>query len=310
MNQNALQVSVITPAAAAQLALWDRISQIRPRPAVHFFSNPDILIRILPKYGISIRTTERTLLGFLNLFSACKGTRAWVQVLIDWVKPLFVSLSLERRLISPFCWRNMDGRPVGEYIMLFVNYAPRYERTCTVAGRCLHFPQTTPPLVTAVSRVPAVDLTSNHVPGFFVGLIFSWHHPLSDAARAFGDMFVRFQLCGDLSEFHKYGFFSSELNRFAFSHALNIIQSPLLRHIFVRCPYRLRLLRRAIEDSFGVVDLTPPLQGRAAEVEFRFLPQLSGLHVGVNPRDIAVLNVNSPRLGPGVTFDLVGAPLG
>lgn len=299
MEQNALQV--VTRSAAAQLAVWDYISPFRPRPAREFFGDPDVLNLVLPKsVGVSQPTLKQIILGYLGLFSACKGTRVFVSLLVDGLKRLFVGSDV--RVISPFCWTLMEGRSVGEYMMLFRNYMERGPQ------RYVHFRETIPPVLTAVSRIAAVDL-GRPINGFAMGIAVCWRLPLSVTAAAFAAVVERYQHDGDMSEFHKFGFFSSFSNRRCFESMLWIIEGPPLRGMFVHCPHRLTILKQAIDHSFGVVDLTPPLLGIAAGEEFTYLPQLTGLHVGINPRDIADFNAYSRGRGPEVSFDLVGAPL-
>jgi hypothetical protein len=308
MNQNALQVSVITPAAAAQLALWDRISQIRPRPAVDFFSTVDIFNQIIPKPQWGYYTRMDTILGFLNLVSACKKTRACVPLMIGWLQrnlippePMtFIPLS-----VAPFCWATTQGLSVGEHIMLFMNYRQFPE------PRRLHFRfPSEDPALTLVSRVSAGDLTSDctGTPGFFMGLESCWRPPLPAPAEWIGEILLQFQMSGDLSTLCKYGFFSTEVNRFALESVLQIIKKPRLSDSFVRCPRQLNFLEWICKTSYSVVDLTPPLQRRVSDTEF--LPQIHGLHVCINPSDIAIVNAFSRDSSVRVSFDLVGAPLG
>jgi hypothetical protein len=125
----------------------------------------------------------------------------------------------------------------------------------------------------------------------------------------FHGVLLRYQETGDFSELHKRCFFSLNSHRISLVLFLEMIVDPVYEAFFVRCSRRLHILKRALSLSYGVIDLTPPLRGVAGDAEFRFFPQLSGVHIGMNPRDIAVFNAENGGTGPRVSFDLVGAPL-
>ncbi len=291
---------MITPAAAAQLKLWDLISP-RRRPALNFFSIPDVLNYLLPE-GVTANDTDlhRFILGNLSLFSSCKSIRAHVSLLIEAVKKVFVLWYIEP--ISPFCWDLMGGRHVGEFMLLLRNFSEKGPiRQVDFSRDASHFVSTTPP---RILKTP--------IEGIVVSSMLYWDAPLSPVVRAFAEMFTRYQEDGDLSEFHEFGFFSSFVNRESFNRIVSIIQLDGVQEDWVTCKHRLVLLNLLIERSFSVIYLpqTQHVEGEGVDVAVsQYLPRISGVHVGVNPRDIAALNAYSEGRGPGISFRLVDAPL-
>lgn len=294
-----MDLSVITAASAAQLRLWHMLSPPLT-PAVCFFSFPDILDLLMPE-GTLIYDRELHLfiLGYLGLFSSCKSIRAHVALLIAAVKKMFIRWYVKP--LSPFCWDLMEGLHVGEFMLLLRNY---YEQGPI---RRVHFLNLLPGVV---SVNPPQDL-NRPIQGSVVYLMSSWTPPLSPVVRAFAEMLLRYQADGDISEFHEFGFFSSYINRHCFQKMVTIIEVTEYGDGWVRCKHRLEMLRLLIEHSFAVIDLTrtPLLQGAEAEPNVdsdisQYLPRITGVHVGVNPADIAQLNEHSEGRGPKISFRL------
>lgn len=287
---------MISAAAAAQLKLWYQLSPPL-NPAVNFFSNPDMLNLVIPeRISMPDNRLRAFMLGYLGLFSSCKSIRAHVWLLIEAVKKMFIPWYVQP--ISPFYWGLMEGLPVGEFMLLLRNYSERGPI------RHVHFPS---PLPQIVSMTPPQDL-ARPIQGFVVSSMINWNMPLSPVVNAFAEMLVRYQVDGDLSELHVFGFFSSATNRRCFENMVSIIELPELRDLWVHCDHRLTLLKLLIERSYAVIDFTPKSQGEWTVPDERmleYLPRITGVHVGVNPRDIAPLNIYSEGRGPGISFRML-----
>jgi hypothetical protein len=255
-------------------------------------------------YGCNVRLVDmKIILGALNLFSACKDTRIRISLLIDWIKgfikyctvestPVFYRYLDDIRKFS-FCLDKMSGCSVGDYVALARNFLEFFR------------PEQIP-----VAKDPVCDFTSNCIPDFFMGMHFSWRLPLSPPALWIGNMIMRFQNIRDFSALCKYGFFSSMANRRCLGKVIDIIKEDEVlskRFIVDSNIYFLRVLERALDTSFAVVDLTPPFNPNFDRVEGDgILPMLSGLHVSINPRDVTIYNIERPRHNFLITFIMIG----
>jgi hypothetical protein len=214
----------------------------------------------------------------------------------------------------------MDGLPVGEYLMLLSIYLAPY------IHRFIRFDPENPlipssaitQVVSSVPPVYAVSGSDSDESGLGSELLRDLFNIPSDGVderfisllgREFREILIRYQETGDFSELHKRCFFSSESMRFYVHRFLSMMVGTSAEEYYVRCHHRIHILQRAICSSFGVVDLTPPLQGVGADVDVRYFTQISGVYMGMNPRDIAIFNAENGGSGPRVSFDLVGAPL-
>ena len=294
---------MITPAAAAQLALWRSVSASLSSPAVNFFDDPDNLNLLILRNVGWYNLKQDEVLGFLSLFSSCKRLRAHVQCLIAaikmWTVPRHV---VQQDVFSPFCWALTERFSVGDFLVLLRNHCERGPR------RLLQFRDADPPLLNTVSRIPVVDL-SLPIHGIVLTHAANWRVPFSPVVIAVAEMFSRYQEYGDISEFHKFGFFSSVVNTECFSQVLGFIERDDARDIWVTAPHRLTLLRLLILNSYSVLDLSAPLAPMGPNDTFTYLPQISGVHIGANPSDIASCNNYSIGRGPGISFYLANALL-
>ena len=279
------------------------------RSAVEVFSDADLL-KVLVEKNVDTIQCETWVVRYLALFSSCKGARAHVSVLINWIKGLFVVKISADTVVTEFCWRRMDGLPVGEYIILLSNFNGipgqsqiRFNEPASLALN-----------LNSVSRIPPVRIEwfSTFCEDLMNISPRGGTRPqtsISEQSMELHGVLLRYQATGDFTELNKRGFFSRGGDRIRLVLALHMIVDRIYEVFFVRCSRRLHILKRALCLSYGVIDLTPPLRGVAGDAEFRFFPQLSGVHVGMNPHDIAVFNAENGGTGPRVSFDLVGAPL-
>ena len=300
----------LTQLVMGQLSLWRMLTQ--PKPPNGSQANPvtthdphEALERILNHSELSrliLSDTQsvnrvnigRLILNALNFFSTCRRYRGLVRYAIDWLKSLVASQ--DELTLSPFCWDIMEYRPVGDHAMVVWNYfrfSPgmqrqqfniRFKEIIAVMGdrdigSISH--------VTAWSTAHVIDLNRPIGQFSFTDACQWTTQPVPLPVMAFGNIFLRFQQTGLLYEMLKYGFFSSMANRALMSQLVMLIGLDNVRHLFVVHPMRLRGLEEFSISSFGIMDLTRALPGEAVP----FMQQLTGLHVGLNQRDIANWNL-------------------
>ena len=110
-----------------------------------------------------------------------------------------------------------------------------------------------------------------------------WLPPHNLEVMSIGRVLLRFQETGCLYEIIKYGWVSWFMNRQKFERILAAVYSiNASRRQFVINQRRLDALQTLMNNSYGIMDLTPAIPGESEPI-FR---QLTGFHVGFNRRDI------------------------
>jgi hypothetical protein len=293
MDQRALQLQVITPAAAAHMALlgflWPCSPPRGPSPqpalpssplAVDFLTNQDFVSLLLPKH-VCPRRVGKVIVGFCSLFSACKGTRKLQRHFINAIQRLIDNSNFQSLLESD--WKRMEGLPLGEHLMLLQNFY-----TTANDRRVVRFLGAPPHPITSVSATAPFDLSIT-IQGFNLASRMSWRDPFSVVGHWFLGVLWRYQLTGNVYEMLKYGFSATSANRLVVRRAVHIIRTHVESVDLVTDDQRLATLDYMLDHSFDVVDLNPEHGVRSNNTNPP-VPLLTGFHVGFNVKHFSYFN--------------------
>jgi hypothetical protein len=273
-----MQLVQPTEPAASQLALLRLLRRDipsepdpKPSPLVSLLRSEDFLPLFLKTENrFNSDTATRTILGFCNLFSCCKGIRKFSGILISWARACCLSsLPFEH---PDFDWRRMEHCSVGEHLCWLAIFLP------TFLPARLQFQRE----LSVVSTRRAPDFHSFRARNG--DHIRTWLPAMDDITHAFFGLFVRFQEDGDLYVLAKLGLFSSQVNRdFGVRAVESILEFPG-RYIEFVNEGRLRALLSLLRTSYGIMDLNPEIVGIDMEQVFPYATLLTGFHPGLDCR--------------------------
>ena len=135
-----------------------------------------------------------------------------------------------------------------------------------------------------VSITPPPDL-SRQIAGETLDNFTTWLPPRSPMATRIFEVFRDYLQTGELYRLNKLGFFSSVGNR----RIALAVQRHLARHelrvVEANFQRRADALFLLLGNSYGIVNLT-----YVNDEAFDFWPPLTGFHIGLEPRDINIVN--------------------
>jgi hypothetical protein len=290
-----MELALRTQPAVDQLALWYMVSGraiTRTDLISVLMIDVGIFTQCLQYPKMNRRNYREIIVAYRNLFSSCKTVRAHLHILYSLVEKIFV---VESEKHVPDMSRLM-GLSYGDHFVLLNNFF--FDGIANAGNKLLVFRGKT--------HFPARCWLISQNGGQEYDIVNSnWTLPLHPIRQAVVDLFLRLQRNRSLFEFLKFGFFSSRRNRSNTLTIFNMVtETPGIRELVVQDRNVFDAFFHHLEYSYGVVDLTPQITGVPEDQAFTYLTGLTGLHIGVTPRQIDEVNEMFARKGTpvGLTF--------